>query len=301
MFGIAARGSALEADGQLRLACVVVRRYRHHEQLTEIQVLVFTVVYAGNVLAGARTEESLHRAVLENRKDCKALVRKGELFILELLAVNTVSADHTAFTLLVGIYLVLLVEGQKHHAVVRNVLLDVVENLVVNVLDGHGLEKLVLVAVQNAELVLADKVLCRNKALVVEGIQGTCNVGKGLDRRLVESVGVQRVYYQCANTVFALVQNGDCGKGLDHGIVDIVEQRLAARKVSFQQAFHIDVEKLADKPRCFGHLYIGSYLDAGVCTVDPDSPLLVAVQRRENDQGMNVGNDPFKTVEQIRH
>ena len=47
-----------------------------------------------------------------------------------------------------------------------------------------------LVAVQNAELVLAYKVLRRNETLIVEGVQGACYMGKGLDRGLVEGIGI---------------------------------------------------------------------------------------------------------------
>ena len=152
------------------------------------------IVYAGHILGRTGTEESFYGAILEHGQNRKALIGKGEFFLGKLLGIYTVAADHMAFPLLVGI-IFSAVQSQKHHAVKGYVLLDIIKNLAVDVLDGHGLEKLVLVTIQNAELVLTDIVLGRNKTLVVKNKQGASNVGHGLGRRLTKGIRVKGIHH----------------------------------------------------------------------------------------------------------
>ena len=234
------------------------------------------------------------------RQDGKALVGERKLLVHELVGVDTVAANHSALAFLVQVVVVSAVESEEHHAIERDVSLHVFEYLAEHVLYRHVLEELVLVVVKHTELLLLDVVLRRDKALEIERVERARDVRECLGSMLVERVRIKRIHHEGAHTVLAAVEHRDSHYGLDHRVVDVVEQGLAARKVTFEQAVHVHTEQLTQETRSLGNLHVRSYLclgiGAGVCA---NTPFLHGIEGRKQNERVHVRDNALEPFEHV--
>ena len=154
--------------------------------------------------------------------------------------------------------------------------------------------------VEHAELLLLDVVLRRDKALEVERVERTRDIGERLGRLLVEGVRVERIHHEGAHAVLAAVEHRDCDHGLDHRIVDVVEQGLAARKVAFEQAAHVHAEQLAYEPRVLGNPHVRGDAHFGIgAGVGAHSPFLHGIEGREQHERVHVRDNALEPFEHV--
>ena len=239
MIVIRKRTAAFQTDSDISRSRIVFSRNRHHKNLPQVQVLLFGIVQARQVILEARQEGTFHRTVAHDRKDKDALVGKGKALVEELVGIHTFAMDDMSRILI-------LVHRHDRQAIVGHIGLDIVDDFLVDVIHRHRLEELAQVVVKAAVLLQGDMLLRRIESLVVEHRNGSGHKAQSTCRRIVEGVRTNRIQNQGAHADSAPMVNQRHGHHrLDRGIVHVILQALATGQVPFKNTVDPRAEKLA--------------------------------------------------------